>query len=80
VPESRPQRDHRTEPDIAIRIAIVVVEREHASISRIAVIATTYEERIARVRQIQFNPYISKYFKKFKISKYHICLHNFEVF
>ena len=39
------------ETDVVVGNAIVVVENEQTSIRAIAVIATTYEERRARIRE-----------------------------
>jgi hypothetical protein len=50
---------HRTEADVAIRAAIVVVETLRARIGAIVEIATTFEPRIASIQKIQFNFYIS---------------------
>ena len=44
--------DH-AETVVAVVVAIVVVEIEHTSIRRVTVIATAYEERIARVREVR---------------------------
>jgi hypothetical protein len=49
-----------TEPVVVVRIAIVVVECEHACLVSIIVIASAFENRIAggnKVRVVQFNPY-----------------------
>ena len=54
------RHEHGAEPVVVVSIAIVVIEREHATISLgIIVIAPTYEDWIARidkVRVVQFNP------------------------
>ena len=41
------------ETDVAVAIAIVVVEIEQTGIRTIVVIATTYEERIVRIREVR---------------------------
>ena len=43
----------RTERIVAVAITIVVVEKEHACIRTMIVIASAYEERIARVRKVR---------------------------
>ena len=41
------------ETDVVVAIAIVVVEIEQTSIRAIVVIATTYEERIVKIREVR---------------------------
>ena len=41
------------ETDVVVVIAVVVVEIEQTSIRAIVVIATTYEERIVRIREVR---------------------------
>ena len=50
---ARGNAKHRAEPVVAVVVAIVVVEVEHAGIARIAVVAPAFEERIARVREVR---------------------------
>jgi len=50
---ARRDTQHRTEPVVAVVVAIVVVEVEHAGIGRIVVVVPAFEERIARVREVR---------------------------
>ena len=43
---------HRAERIVVVIIAIVVVEIEHTCIRTIIVIAPTFEDRIARIREV----------------------------
>ena len=45
--------ENRAEAVIAVSIAIVVVEIERAGIAAIIVIASTFEERIRRIRKVR---------------------------
>ena len=45
--------EHDAETVVTVVVATIVVEVEHACIGSIAVIATTNEERIARVREVR---------------------------
>ena len=54
------RHEHGAEPVVVVGIAIVVIEREHATISLgIIVIAATIEHWVSRIDEIsvvQFNP------------------------
>ena len=45
--------EHRTEPIPEIAIAIRAIEIEQTGIRTIVLIATTYEERIVRIREVR---------------------------
>lgn len=57
----------RTERNIAVVVAIVVVEIEHASIRAIVVIASADEERIARVRKVRVIVLSLLYYTKYYV-------------
>ncbi len=44
---------NHAETDVVVGITIVVVEIEHTSISRVIVFATTFEERVTRIREVR---------------------------
>ena len=50
---ARGNANHRTEPVVAVVVAVVVVEVEHAGIARVVVVAPANEERIVRVREVR---------------------------
>ena len=45
--------EHRTEPIIVVRIAIITIERKQTSITAIVPSATTIEERIVQGRKVR---------------------------